>query len=182
MVGDLKVTEKKTGAAKVMTRTGPVWCHFSQQDAVIKLRTFSNGAIYQLNVDEEGIEELEFVPLKVCKTLVPHGKKMTFDNVEVWTTILQKLEAGVGPIERESPEAAQSSHVIVPITYLRQFYETLKLLETATWVNLAKFYSEAPKSLERLWRHSRKVFLEYHNKDDWGREETREGRDKESGT
>lgn len=166
------MAEKKTGAARVITNTGPVWCHFSQQDAVIKLRRYSGGAIFELNVD--GVEIEEFVPLAVCRKLVPDKKHFAFDNVEVWTQILQKLEAGVAPSAKATAGAAQSNHVIVPITYLRQFYETLSLLETATWVNLAEFYCEAPKSLERLWSLSREAFLEYHNDDGWGREKTKD--------
>jgi|GEM_PF-1804419 len=171
MVGGLEVAEKKTGAAKVITSTGTVWCHFSQQDAVIKLRRFSEGTIFELNTD--GVEIEEFVPLALCKKLVP-AERYNLDNVEVWTTILQKLEAGVAPVNKDSAGATQSSPVIVPITYLRQFYETLNLLETATWVNFAQFYSTAPTSLERLWRLSREAFLAYHNEDGWGRQTTKD--------
>ena len=171
MVGGLKVAEKKTGAAKVITSTGTVWCHFSQQGAVIKLRRYSEGEIQQLNVD--GVEIEEFVPKAVCRKLIPHGEKMTFDNVEVWKTILQKLEAGVSPLDNESASAKQDKHVIVPITYLRQFYETLKLLETSTWVDLAQSYMTHPEALERLWRLSQEAFLVYRNEDGWGNRTTR---------
>ena len=162
---------KKTGAAKVITSTGPVWCHFSQQDAVTKLRRYSGGAIFELNVD--GVEIEEFVPLTECKLLVP-AERYSFDKVDVWTKTLLKLEAKVAPSAKGSAGSPKSKPITVPITHLRQFYETLTLLETATWVNLAQFYSTAPTSLERLWKHSRDAFLEYHNEDGWGRQKTKD--------
>ena len=167
------------GAAKVMTRTGPVWCHYSKDSATIKLRRFSEGAIFELEVTADDIEE--FVPKAECKKHVespdgsysldsPHG-------IRVWTEILQKLEATVPlPVEalkKSKTKLATKPPVIVPITHLRQFYETIQLLETATWVNLAEFYSNAPDSLERLWNHSRKAFFNYKNDDDWGRGKTK---------
>ena len=168
MVGGLKM--KKTGAARVITSAGPVWCHFSQKDAVTKLRRYSGGSIFELNVD--GVEIEEFVPLNVCETLVKAPDGYSYSNSDLWTKILRKLEAKVAPFPKDSAGRAKTTPITVPITFLRQFYETMKLLETATWVNLAKFYSENPKSLERLWSRSREAFLSYKNEDDWGRGET----------
>ena len=162
---------RKVGAAKVITSTGAVWCHFSQLGAVTKLRRYSGGAIFELNVD--GVEIEEFVPLTECKQLVP-ADRYNFSNVDVWTKILLKLEAKVAPTGKGTSGSAKSKPITVPITYLRQFYETLTLLETSTWVDLAQSYMTHPDALERLWKHSREAFLEYHNVDGWGQRTTKD--------
>jgi hypothetical protein len=159
------------GAAKVMTIAGPVWCHFSQRGETVKLRTYSEGKIHESAVDNDDI--VDFVPGEKCKTLAGLTKLPSYKKIEKWTAILQALAANVPPPVEDSvkptTKAAKSPRITVPITYLRQFYETMKLLETATWVNLAAFYSKEPKWLERLWRHSRNAFETYKNGDDWGR-------------
>jgi len=160
----------KIGAAKVMTKTGPVWCHYSKDGETIKLRRFSEGAIFEVEVEGDEIEA--FLPLKECKQLI-RAESYSVNKVEVWTKILRKLEAKVTESPKDSAGSSKKrTPITVPITYLRQFYETMKLLETATWVNLAKFYSNAPDSLERLWKRSRDAFVSYHNDDDWGRGKT----------
>jgi hypothetical protein len=154
------------GAAKVMTKTGPVWCHYSKTDDTIKLRRYIEGTTFEIDI--EGIEIEEFVPLSVCKTFFESQDGYGYKS-NVWTKILRKLEAKVAPSPKHSAGRVKRTPITVPITVLRQFYETMKLLETATWVNLAQFYSNAPDSLERLWNHSRKAFLGYNNHDDFGR-------------
>jgi len=57
--------------------------------------------------------------------------------------------------------------IIVPETELRIFYRFMKLLDVDTWNDLAKFYCDNPKSLERLWDKSRKKFDNYSNPDGW---------------
>lgn len=161
----------EVGAARVMTKAGPVWCHFSQLEDIVKLRRYSEGAVFEVNVEGDEIEV--FVPLTKCKELVP-AESYSVKNIEVWTKILQKLESKVAPAPRDSAGRAKKPAITVPITHLRQFYDVMKLLETATWVNLAQFYSTTPASLERLWTLSRNAFASYHNSDDWGRGKTKE--------
>ena len=151
----------KVGAAKVMTKTGPTWCHLSKLANTTILRRYSEGTAFQVEADDADI--VEFVPLKDCKKLVPaenHGVK----NASVWTEILQKLEAKTAP----QPVAVKAP-LIVPITQLRRVYDVMKILDTATMRNLAAFYRDTPDSLESLWNRSRNVFSEYKNSDNWGR-------------
>lgn len=161
----------KIGAAKVMTKTGPVWCHYSQLEDSVKLRRYTEGAIFELEFDGDEIEA--FVSLKECKRLVS-AESYSVNNTKVWAKILQKLEANDTKPFKVSKGRVKRVPIIVPNTVLRQFYETMKLLEKATWVNLAKFYSESPSSLERLWKLSRAAFLSYHNDADWGRGKTKD--------
>lgn len=160
-------TLTRVGAAKVMTMAGPVWCHMSESRNTLKLRRYSENAIFELNPDNNEVEE--FVSLEKCRELV-RAKSYSFKDVELWTKIFQALEMGVPSQPKESKSKTPT---IVPITVLRQFYETMKLLETATWVNLANFYSENPISLERLWNKSQMQFQIYENDDNWGRGETK---------
>lgn len=162
------VNPKRVGAAKVMTMAGPVWCHMSESGNTLKLRRYSENAIFELNPDGNEVEQ--FIPLEKCKTLVK-AESYSFRDIEVWTKIFQILEEGVVSQPKESKS---KTPIIVPITPLRQFYETMLLLEKATWVNLAKFYSENPVCFERLWNKSQKVFQSYANEADWGRGETRD--------
>lgn len=161
---------KNVGAAKVMTTTGPIWCHFSEQDGTLKIRSYSDGTIFERPVENDEIEE--FVPLKKCMKLVS-AKSYSYTNIEAWSQILRILQDAQATPTKEAGRHAPRETITVPITKLRQFYDVMNVLDTATWVNLAQFYSQAPDSLERLWNQSRAIFAAYHNMDDWGREETK---------
>ena len=160
---------KNVGAAKVMTTTGPFWCHFLKQDGTLKIRSYSDGTIFERTVEDDEIEEL--VSLKECMKLVS-AKSYSYKNIETWSQILRILQDAQATPTKEAGKHAPRKTITVPITKLRQFYEVMKVLDTATWINLAKFYSQAPASLERLWNHSREIFTAYHNMDDWGGDET----------
>lgn len=138
----------------------------------MKLRRYSEGEIFEFDANE--IEE--FVPGEKCKTLAGLTKLPSYTEIESWTAILQALAANVPPpVEdsaRPTTKVPKKPAIIVPITPLRKIYEAMKLLETATWVTLAEFYSNNPKSLERLWKQSHRAFVGYNNDDDWGRGET----------
>lgn len=158
---------KEYGAAKVITKAGPVWCHYSSQDDTRKLRRYSEGGIYEVAI-EEGEEIEEFVPLKECKKLVPSSETYSYENDLLWATIFEKLEGQRTAVRKASEKLAAKLPIVVPITKLRRFYEICSLLDHATWENLAAFYKATSKSLERLWNQSREAFIGYRNTDDWG--------------
>jgi hypothetical protein len=162
---------KNVGAAKVMTTTGPVWCHYSKQDGTLKIRRYSDGEIFERTVENDGHEEIEeFKSLKECMKLVS-AKSYSYKNIEAWSQILQILQNAKATPTKEAGMPAPKKTIIVPITKLRQFYEVMKVLDTVTWINMAKFYSQFPASLERLWNQSREIFAAYHNMDGWGGDE-----------
>jgi hypothetical protein len=171
-VGAAKVV-KRVGAAKVMTKAGPVWCHLSERNETRKLRRYCEGAVFEV-VDVESDEIEEFVTLKQCQGLVPDQSTYSWENDKAWAAILRKLEATTAPSNEDSVGRRSTAAITVPITHLRRFYDVMKLLDTATWVQLAKFYSDAPASLERLWEHSQTAFSCYHNTDAWGRDKTKD--------
>lgn len=154
----------RLGAAKVNTLLGPVWCHLSDGNDTRKLRRYANGTIYEIDANEGDIET--FVSLEHCKKLVK-AKSYKFAEADVWTAIFNQLESGL--YSTETPTITQpATQIIVPITHLRRFYESLKLFDDATFKNLAEFYSRYPQSLERLWQLSHKAFDTYRNPDGWG--------------
>lgn len=161
----------KIGAAKVMTATGPVWCHFSQSANTTKLRRYSEGTAFEIEADDDDI--VEFVPLEQCKNLVP-AKSYSFDNAVVWSQILQSLETGSTPNAETPIEPSEKPPLVVPITELRRIYDVMKLFDKATTQNMAAFFADTPASLERLWELSRKAFSSYNNPDNWGRGTTEE--------
>lgn len=160
----------KVGAAKVATKAGPVWCHLSQLGGTTRLRRFSEGVAYDVEIESDEIEE--FVPLKDCKVLV-QAPNYSVTNADVWTQILQCLEVGRTPAVEPVQDRNASKPIVVPITVLRRFYELIKLLDVDTWENLADFYSKRPASIERLWNQSQAAFCDYRNLDGWGRGHTK---------
>ena len=95
------------------------WCHMSESGNTVKLRRYSENAIFELN--PEGNEVEQFIPLEECKPLV-EAKSYSFRNLDVWTKIFQILEEGV---VSQPKEFKSKTPIIVPITPLRQFYETM---------------------------------------------------------
>ena len=160
--------KRQLGAAKVITKAGTVWCHLSVRDNTLKLRRFSEGTSFEIDAESDDIED--FVPLPECKKIVK-SKSYAHTKIEVWTKILQKLEAGTAVPTRTSAKRSAAKNTIVPITELRRVYDVMKLLDVATFVNLANFYRKTPESLERLWNGSGKTFKDYRNDDDWGKGE-----------
>jgi len=159
----------KTGAAKVMTATGPVWCHFSQSANTTKLRRYSEGTAFEVEADDDAI--VEFVPLEQCKKLV-RAESYSFENAAVWSQILQLLETGSCPTTESQSKLTTKAPLVVPITELRRIYDVMKLFDKPTMQNMAAFFADTPASLERLWELSRKSFSAYQNPDNWGRGET----------
>ena len=85
---------KNVGAAKVMTTTGPFWCHFLKQDGTLKIRSYSDGTIFERTVEDDEIEEL--VSLKECMKLVS-AKSYSYKNIETgdFSTLKKKYAKGV---------------------------------------------------------------------------------------
>ena len=163
-----KVTKKQLGAAKVVTKAGTVWCHVSAYGDTLKLRRYSEGTSFEIDAESDDIED--FVPLSDCKKIVTTGP-YSYKEIGVWTKILHKLEAGKAAPTRDAAKVSADTRTIVPITELRRVYDVMKLLDVATFTNLAQFYCNKPESLERLWKNSRKTFTQYRNDDGWGKGE-----------
>jgi hypothetical protein len=144
-----------------------VWCHLSESKNTLKLRRYSQGTFSEMAAEAEDI--VDFVPLDDCMKLVSVAS-YSYKEADVWSKILQKLEIDGPPPPQgeERKKVTAQPGIIVPITELRQIYETLKLFDKATRQGLAESFSGAPASFERHWNRSRKVFAAYHNADDWG--------------
>lgn len=156
---------KKVGAAKVSTNNGPLWCHASEQDETLKLRRFAEGNVFEVETDWNELED--FVSLAECKKLLPNQSSYSFRNVPVWTTILEKLQAGAARALVESVKET-AKQPIVPVTRLRRYYSSMKVFDTALFEGIAKFYRDNPGAMEQLWNDSRKAFEPYSNPEGWG--------------
>jgi hypothetical protein len=160
---------KQQGAAQVVTTMGLVWCHYSREDDTIKLRRYSAGNIF--DVDVASVDIVNIVSLTECKKYVK-SDSYSYNNIEVWVNILRMLDTNVKPSAGSllAPKnKEQTPTKIVPITLLRKIYASLHLFDTNTMVALADFFAAHPKSLERLWNKSRSAFEGYDNrKENWG--------------
>ena len=130
----------------------------------MKLRRYSEGTV--IEVDAERDEMQDFVPLADRKKLV-EANSHAHTNIQVWTKILQMLAEGKRIPQGRAAKSSAAASIVVPISELRRFYSSLKLLDKATWKNMSQFYCGNPKSLERLWNNARKTFSEYRNQDGW---------------
>jgi len=155
---------RESGAAKVETNAGTIWCHLSRQGDTLKLRRYSEGMTFEIDADK--VEIVDFVPLEDCKTFLK-AESYSYKKIAVWTKILHMLEVGTARPTKASAKRSAEKRIVVPITELRIFYDALKTLDTATYVGLAEFYFKNPQSLERLWKNSRKTFISYKNEDGW---------------
>lgn len=155
----------KTGAVKVSTDVGPVWCHFSEQGDTLKLRRFESGAI--LDFDTDGRDADDRVSLSDCKKIVPDQASYSIErNPSVWVRILNALQAGYTTTSKRAGKVS-SSPLIVPVTRLRRYYSSMKVFDKALFHNLAEFYRDTPAALEELWNDSRKQFTTYSNNEGW---------------
>ena len=170
-----KKTDSKrlSGAARISTKLGSIWCHLSTQGSTFKLRQFREGIVSIVEIESDDINELIelFVPTSECKKLIPGKKRLALGEVDVWGEIFKKLEGGELPPKHASSQQAKSksknrrnhAKTNVPITVLRDFYGLLDPLGVEAQRSLATFYSDKPLSLENLWNKSSKSFLTYQN-------------------
>ena len=160
---------KKVGAGLVNTKVGPVWCHVSVQEDTLKFRRYLDGKVVQVDAETDDIET--FVDLHHCKSMVS-ASSYSYRNVQAWSEILRLLESGVA--QKEDAGKKPRPRIVVPITELRRVYDVMDLMDTATFENLARFYCEKPKSLERLWNLSRASFENYRNPAGWEESDRKE--------
>jgi hypothetical protein len=176
MVGSLEMAKKKkrlSGAARISTKLGSIWCHLSTQGRTFKLRQFRGGIVSIVEIESDDINELIelFLPKSECEKLVPGKNSYAHTEYDVWAEIFEELEAGKFPPESESSQQAKSksknrsnhAKTNVPITVLRNFYVLLDDLGVEAQRSLAKFYSDKPLSLENLWNKSSESFSTYQN-------------------
>lgn len=155
----------KTGAAKINTNTGPIWCHFSRKGETLKLRRIADGAIYELDSEDSEIEE--WLTLAKCKQLLPRQKSYSIDAVNVWSQILGILNDGQGTSVSRGNAPSDGKATIVPVTRLRKYYGSMKVFEKAFFAAIADMYEQKPSLLENLWNDSRRQFLAYENQEAW---------------
>ena len=156
----------KTGAVKVSTEVGPVWCHFSEQGDTLKLRRFESGTILDFDTDGQDCEDR--LSLSDCKKIVPGEASYSIErNPSVWIRILNALQTGSTTPTKNGAGNVSSSPLIVPVTRLRRYYSSMKVFDKALFQNLAEFYENTPAALESLWNDSRKQFAAYSNDEGW---------------
>ena len=159
-----------TGAAKVNTITGPIWCHYSRRANTLKLRRFSNGAVYEVdNADESDVEE--WLPLSECKKIVKQQGDFSIKNCVLWSQILDLLNTGN---RTSNTQHNTQQRVTVPVTRLRRYYSSMRLFEKAFFLAFADMYCKKPSLMETLWNQSRNQFLPYDNQDGWGQGDRKE--------
>ncbi len=156
----------KTGAAKINTNTGPIWCHFSQKGDTLKLRRIVDGVIYELDSENSEIEER--YTLAKCKQLLPKQDSYAIGATHVWADILSLLNDGKRLPETDVEAAPTDEPTLVPVTRLRKYYQSMKVLEKAFFAAIAEMYEKKPSLLEKLWNDSRQQFLAYENQKAWG--------------
>ena len=156
----------KTGAAKVNTNTGPIWCHFSRKGDTLKLRRIVDGAIYELDSDDSEIED--WLTLAECKQLYPKQGSYSIDAIEVWSRILGLLNDGHRTSMSEGNTQLVGKATVVPVTRLRRYYGSMKVFEKAFFAAIANMYEQKPSLLEKLWNDSRQQFSAYENQEAWG--------------
>ena len=162
----------RTGAAKVNTANGPLWCHVSSKNDTVKCRRYVEGNVFEV----EHWDDLEnFVPLAECKAYVSEKQaSYSFTNVQFWTEVIQRLQVKAPKITNRYSKKTGKPGGKVPITLLRRFYECIQEFNTARVVGLAEFYENNPKSLEMLWNVSRTTFSTYKNDAGWGQNRRKE--------
>ena len=154
-----------TGAARINTSTGPIWCHFSQQGDTLKLRRIIDGAIYEIDSEDSEVEE--WLTLAKCKQLLPQQDSYAIEAPNVWSRILGLLNVGQRAPDADRKATPTERPKVVPQTRLRKYYDSMKVFEKAFFAAIAEMYEKNPSLLEKLWNDSRRQFSTYENQQAW---------------
>lgn len=161
-----------------------IWCHLSVLREVRKYRLLQDGEWTELNSsinNHDNVTEVDCRSESACKTILEKGgfpiawiqqQNSSYKNVHFWANVFAALEKvedqRVAPAAVAQADVAQGDQRLVPITKLREVYQSFSLYNTKVLVSMAEVHKQNPGLITALWQTSYKTFEKYNNEDCWG--------------